>query len=74
MPMYEYVCEECSHEFETLVRSGSVPLCPICHSTKLVKQLSVFATTGDSGKVATVMPGPCGSCGNPLGPGACGFQ
>ncbi len=74
MPMYEYACSECSHKFETLVRSGSVPQCPICHSTQLEKLLSVFATTGDSSKAAPVMPGPCGSCGHPNGPGSCGFQ
>ncbi len=74
MPMYEYACEECSHKFETLVRSGSTPECPNCHSTQLEKLLSVFATTGDSAKAQPVMAGPCGSCGNPNGPGACGFQ
>ncbi len=74
MPMYEYACSGCSHKFETLVRAGSVPQCPICHSTQLEKLLSVFATTGDSGKAESVMPSPCGSCGHPDGPGSCRFQ
>jgi putative FmdB family regulatory protein len=74
MPMYEYACKECDHKFEMLVRSGSVLECPSCHSTQLEKLLSVFATTGDTTKTAIAMPGPCGSCGHPDGPGACGFQ
>jgi hypothetical protein len=40
----------------------------------LQKQLSVFATTGEAAKAMTAMPSPCGSCGNPEGPGSCGFR
>ena len=74
MPIYEYACSDCGHQFETLVRSGTTPQCPSCHSTALDKQLSVFATTGESTKAAPPMAGPCGSCGHPDGPGACGFR
>jgi hypothetical protein len=28
MPIYEYACNQCGQEFETLVRSGTVPGCP----------------------------------------------
>jgi putative FmdB family regulatory protein len=75
MPMYEYACQDCSREFETLVRSGTQPACPACKSTKLEKLLSVFATAGAGGAEAAArapMPmGPCGSCGHPDGPGSC---
>lgn len=74
MPIYEYACNDCGNQFETLVRSGDSPACPGCHSNQLEKLLSVFATTGDSTKAASDMPGPCGSCGHPDGPGACGFH
>jgi len=74
MPIYEYACNDCGNQFEILVRSGDTPACPSCHSNQLEKQLSVFATTGNSTKGAPAMPGPCGSCGNPDGPGACGFH
>jgi len=75
MPMYEYACQACAYRFETLVRSGSQPACPACHSTRLEKQLSVFATaTASSSAAAAAAPmpmGPCGSCGHPDGPGSC---
>jgi len=74
MPIYEYACADCGHKFETLVRCGNTPECPSCHSTELEKLLSVFATPGESAKSTPVMPGPCGSCGHPEGPGACAFS
>jgi putative FmdB family regulatory protein len=74
MPIYEYGCNKCGHEFETLVRSGSVPDCPRCHSTALEKRLSVFATAGSTADTTALAAGPCGSCGHPDGPGACGLK
>ena len=72
MPIYEYACGQCGHEFETLVRSGSEPDCPSCHSTDLAKKLSVFATGTSNAGAAPMPAGPCGSCGHPGGPGSCG--
>ena len=74
MPIYEYGCSKCGHEFETLVRSGAVPDCPSCHSTELEKKLSVFATAGAATEAAPVAAGPCGSCCHPGGPGACALN
>jgi len=74
MPIYEYACAECGHEFEALVRSDTTPECPDCHSTELRKLLSVFATTATSTEAAPAMPSPCGSCPNRGGPGACAFD
>ncbi|MBK7000245.1 MAG: zinc ribbon domain-containing protein [Rhodoferax sp.] len=76
MPIYEYACADCGHQFETLVRSDTVAQCPLCHSSDLEKQLSVFATTSSASKAVASMPppGPCGSCGHPDGPGACAFN
>ncbi len=76
MPIFEFACQDCGHSFETLVRSGTVPECPNCHSTDLVKQLSVFATAAGTHAVGHTMTaaGPCGSCGHPAGPGACALQ
>ena len=72
MPIYEYACHKCGHQFETLVRSSTVPDCPNCRSTDLEKKLSVFATAGSSAQAAPA--GPCGSCGHPDGPGACALN
>lgn len=74
MPIYEYACQQCGHEFEALVRSSTVPECPDCHSTALEKKLSVFATAASNADAAPVAAGSCGSCGHPGGPGACAFN
>ncbi|HUL67201.1 MAG TPA: zinc ribbon domain-containing protein [Burkholderiaceae bacterium] len=73
MPIYEYACHACGCEFETLVRSNTVLECPQCHSTQLEKRLSVFATSSASESVQA-MPGPCGTCGHPDGPGSCALH
>lgn len=73
MPIYEYGCNACGCEFETLVRSGTTPDCPDCHSTDLAKKLSVFATAASGGDPAPMAAG-CGSCGHPGGPGACAWK
>jgi putative FmdB family regulatory protein len=39
MPLYQFTCRDCDHEFETLVDRGEEPACPQCESTKLEKQL-----------------------------------
>lgn len=47
MPLHDYHCDHCGHDFETLVRSGTVPACPQCGSTTaLVRQLSRIAPAG----------------------------
>ena len=49
MPIYEYACSDCGHKFEALVRTGTVPECPDCHSKELERLLSVFATARSVG-------------------------
>jgi putative FmdB family regulatory protein len=76
MPIFEYICKECQHEFEALIFGKQKPECPKCQSKKLEPQLSVFAVSAKSG--ATSQPsmpaGPCGSCGDPRGPGSCSMK
>ncbi|HEU4922547.1 MAG TPA: zinc ribbon domain-containing protein [Burkholderiales bacterium] len=67
MPIYEYACCACGHEFETLVRNGEQPACANCASPDLEKKLSVFAAHGDG----EAQPMPCVTCGHPGGPGSC---
>jgi len=71
MPIFEYACRACGHEFETLVRASDTPSCASCGSPELDKKLSVFAAQKAEVPVAA---GPCGACGNPGGPGSCGFN
>jgi putative FmdB family regulatory protein len=79
MPIFEYICQECQHEFEALVFGRDKARCPKCQSQKLSPQLSVFAMStkdmsaqGSPGSAAS--PGACGSCGDPRGPGACSLD
>lgn len=78
MPIFEYACRDCGHEFEALTRSSDAPECPRCHSVQLEKKLSVFATAsseaGRAPALAEGPPSPCGTCGHPAGPGACRFD
>jgi putative FmdB family regulatory protein len=74
MPIFEYICKECQHRFEALVFGRDKAVCPKCDSKRLTPQLSVFAVSakGSSGERPRVgASGPCGSCGDPRGPGAC---
>lgn len=73
MPIFEYRCSGCGAEFEKLVRASDTPECPSCHSHKLDKKLSVFATSSQEA-AAEALPGPCGSCGHPGGPGSCALH
>ena len=72
MPIYEYACRSCGHEFETLVRAAEAPSCAKCASADLEKKLSVFSSQAASAEAAPV--GACGSCGHPGGPGSCALN
>ena len=45
MPIYEYACVSCEHQFETIQRVGEEPLkdCPECGKAELKKLVSVAA-------------------------------
>ena len=70
MPIFEYTCRECGHQFEKLIRAETNPECPKCQSIELEKLLSVFATTASTA-AAPIMSSPCGSCPHSGGPGSC---
>lgn len=73
MPLYEFKCKDCGHEFEDLVLGSARSACPSCKSQMLERLFSVFAlsATADNPMPA---PGACGSCGDPRGPGACSIN
>jgi putative FmdB family regulatory protein len=48
MPLFDYRCTACRHEFEALVRGGVTPPCPACGSAALEKLPSLFAVDSDS--------------------------
>lgn len=74
MPIFEYICQKCNHEFEALVLGKDKAACPKCQSKKLAPQLSVFAVSAKSGGAPARPAGPCGSCGDPRGPGSCSMD
>jgi putative FmdB family regulatory protein len=43
MPLYEYACQKCDHDFETLVFGDEEIECPKCQARKVVRRLSVPA-------------------------------
>ncbi len=47
MPLYEYVCESCDHQFETMQTLSSKPeetVCPKCNTAKSRRIMSSFAS------------------------------
>jgi len=90
MPIFEYRCESCGHHFEYLTRAGREAACPACASQALSKQLSTFAVGANGagsragigadalgaqgGPFDAAQGRPCGSCGDPRGPGACSMN
>jgi putative FmdB family regulatory protein len=56
MPIYEYRCTRCRHEFELFARMGAKPpaKCPKCGEPEVERKLSPFASGPG--------PGSKGSC------------
>jgi len=75
MPIYEYICEKCAGEFETLVRGDEKPVCPQCGGKKLSRKLSVVAAhVNSTGPVCPAKEmGACGMGGCSGGGGMCGM-
>jgi putative FmdB family regulatory protein len=74
MPIFEYICQDCDYEFESIVLGQQKPRCPKCESRRLQQQISRFAVATESSAQAAPSAGPCGACGDPRGPGACSMN
>jgi putative FmdB family regulatory protein len=70
MPLFEYRCTRCTHEFEALVRNQTWPDCPACGAAKPEKLLSAVAVraSGSSLPISSACPP---SDAPPCGPGCC---
>jgi putative FmdB family regulatory protein len=56
MPIFEYRCRGCGHEFESLVLPTTPPpACPECKSADLEKLLSTAAVSTDGSRQANAM-------------------
>mgnify|MGYP001549712103 CR=1 FL=1 len=73
MPIFEYQCGVCERKIEVIIQGGKKPKCPHCGGRRLKKLLSAFAV-GAGSEAAPSTPSPCGSCGDPRGPGSCAFK
>lgn len=71
MPIYEYRCSACGHDFELLVRTDTEIACPSCEGRKVERQLSLPARHGGSAPAAdySSLGPPAGGC---CGGGGCG--
>jgi putative FmdB family regulatory protein len=67
MPIYEFVCTECSKSFEDLVFSLSridEVVCPACGSSQVKKKMSTFASKPAAGGSSfSLGAGSASSCG-----------
>lgn len=54
MPIFEYECKGCRHQFEALVRKSDVPACPSCQGTDLKRLLSTPALKTESTKAQSL--------------------
>ena len=72
MPLFAYRCRACGNQFQTLVRSGEMPVCVACTSADLDQQLSLIAKPSKGGDTSAETRASCenmGGCG--CGQGLC---
>lgn len=64
MPIYEYRCKKCSHEFEELVRTSDQKIhCPKCQAVMTDRKLSTFSAVVSSASSCSARDEcPTGSC------------
>ena len=67
MPIYEYHCKRCGHDFEYLVLGGSEPeSCPSCSKNDVCRLMSTcgFVSKGSGGQTVGSSAGAssCGGC------------
>lgn len=61
MPIFEFYCDKCDKEFETLVFGKEKAVCPGCQ-TKDVKKLLSAASHKSGGEFTSAHGSGCGSC------------
>ena len=68
MPLFEFRCHKCGHQFEELMTTSEVNegkvKCPACSSKRVEREFSAFATgSGDGGGGLPSGGGGCGPGG-----------
>lgn len=75
MPIYEYICQDCQHEFEVIrpMSQADTPMaCAKCGGEEIKRKISVFYAESGGKAVAGMSEhscdscsgGNCGSCGH----------
>ena len=54
MPIFDYHCQTCGHDFEAIVRGSSPAACPSCQGTALERQISLFSVSSASTRKASL--------------------
>ena len=59
MPLYDYECKKCGHEFEVFIRPGhpTTPACSACGSEDLERLLSGFAVSSETTRANNLAAG-----------------
>jgi len=74
MPIYEYICDECSTAYEKLVLSKAEKVsCPKCGSARKTLQLSTFSAHSGNGTANSAASSAPTCVGNPSACG-CSFK
>jgi len=49
MPLFEYVCQSCQHQFDLIVLAGRTTeeVCPACQSAQVLRKVSSFSVGGN---------------------------
>ncbi len=73
MPIFVYRCSKCGKQSELLVpRFDSVPVCPGCGGTDMVKQPSAFSAGSGKVNACGCSGSCCGSADSCVAGGGCG--
>jgi putative FmdB family regulatory protein len=65
MPIYEYMCLDCTERFEDLIRNQAdeeALECPVCRSKHFARQMSTFGVQGAVRKPMTAGTKSCAGC------------
>jgi putative FmdB family regulatory protein len=66
MPIYEYICQDCQHEFEAIrpmSQSDVAMACIKCGGENIKRKLSVFFAESGGKAVSGMSEPACDSCG-----------
>lgn len=57
MPLHEYHCRACSHEFEALIFRDTTPACPKCGGQDLERLPSSFGVSSETTRAIALRSG-----------------